>query len=316
MAKLRVGVYWAASCGGCDVSLLEIDEQLLDVVDHADLSFWPCATDTKYSDLRRMREQSLDLVLINGAIRTSENRELVELLRQKSKLLVAYGACAQSGGVIGLANLSRREEIFTRVYGEQDLWPKTRTKVDGHTLTLPDVAENLLSLDQVVNVDYTIPGCPPPKEVISNFFDLVVRGELPPRGAVFASEKNLCAECPRERTEERITAFFRPHELEPEAGRCLLDQGMLCMGPATRGGCGAACPNANMPCTGCAGPPAGVRDQGAAMLNTVASLVGTGVESEDQFEAENAILRQVADLYGTFYRFNIASSIFRGDRRE
>jgi F420-non-reducing hydrogenase small subunit len=316
MAKLKVGVYWAASCGGCDVSLLEIDEQLLDVVEHADLSFWPCATDTKYSDLRRMRDDSMDLVLINGAIRTSENRELVELLRQKSKLLVAYGACAQSGGVIGLANLSRREEIFTRVYGDQDLWPKTRTKVDGHTLTLPEVYENLLSLDQVVEVDYTIPGCPPPKEVISNFFDLVVRGALAPRGAVFASEKNLCAECPRERTEERITAFFRPHELEPEAGRCLLDQGMLCMGPATRGGCGAACPNANMPCTGCAGPPAGVRDQGAAMLNTVASLVGTGVESEDQFEAENAILRQVVDHYGTFYRFNLASSIFRGDRRE
>jgi F420-non-reducing hydrogenase small subunit len=173
-----------------------------------------------------------------------------------------------------------------------------------------------MALDQIVTVDYTIPGCPPPKEIVSQFFDLLVKGELPPRGAVFASEKNLCAECSRERKEEPIQAIYRPHELEPDPQRCLLDQGFLCMGPATRGGCGASCPDANMPCTGCAGPPAGVRDQGAAMLNTLASLIGTGTEGEDQFGAEDAIINQVADLFGTFYRFNLAHSIFRGDRHE
>lgn len=313
MAKAKVGVYWAAACGGCDVSLLEIDEQILDVAAGADIALWPCAADVKYADLRSYPDGVLDAVLINGAIRTEENREIVELIRKKAKIIVAYGACAHTGGVIGLANRASREEVFTTVFGaNKGDWPQEKSTCNGHSLCLPGYLDVLTPLSEVIPVDYVIPGCPPPREIVSQFFTALLSGEMPAAGTVFAAEKNLCDECPRERKHDRITHIYRPHELDADPERCLLDQGILCMGPATRGGCGAACPTANMPCTGCAGPTANVTDQGAAMLNTLASLVGTGEEGEDAIAAEDEILAQIHDLTGTFYRFGLANSLLKG----
>jgi len=316
MSRPKIGVYWAASCGGCDCSLLEVNEQILDVAAAADIVLWPCAIDTKYDDLRAMRDGEMDLVLFNGAIRTSENREMAQLLRRKTRLLAAYGSCAHTGGVIGLANLSDREELFGTVYGEPDRWPSTETEDEGRSLELPRFLERLTPLSETVKVDYIVPGCPPPREIVSRLFSALLYGELPPPGAVFASDKNLCEECPREREHTRITRIVRVHEAEPDPERCLLDQGYVCMGPATRGGCGAVCPAANMPCTGCAGPTSAIEDQGAAMLNTLASLVGTGEEGEDQLAAEDEILAQVADLMGTFYRFSSACSVLGRNHHE
>ena len=74
MTKLKLGIYWAASCGGCDVSLLEVDEQILDLAAAADIVLWPCAADVKYDDLREYSDGWIDLVLFNGAIRSQENR--------------------------------------------------------------------------------------------------------------------------------------------------------------------------------------------------------------------------------------------------
>lgn len=310
MSKAKIGVYWAAACGGCDCSLLEVNEQILDVVEAADIVFWPCAVDAKYDDLRGYEDNELDLVLFNGAIRTEENREIAELVRRKTKLLAAYGSCAHTGGVIGLANLSTRDEIFSTVYGAKESWPQLAAVQDQRHLYLPEFLERLTPLEAVVNVDYFVPGCPPPKAIVSALFSALISGDLPPKGSVFASEKNLCEECDRTREQKRITRIVRPHEEEPDPVLCLLDQGFMCMGPATRGGCSAVCPAANMPCTGCAGPTANITDQGSAMLNTVASLIGTGEEGEEQLEAEDQVIAQLADVYGTFFRFASANSLF------
>ena len=315
--KLKIGVYWAASCGGCDCSLLEVNEQILDVAAAADIYLWPCAADVKYADLKAYRNGELDIVLFNGAIRTAENREIAELIRAKTKVLVAFGSCAHTGGVIGLANLATRDELFTTVFGDdRAAWPQLSVTENGHELHLPEFLHKLTPLSEVVEVDYVVPGCPPPREIVGQLFSALIAGELPSIGTVFASSKNLCEECPRERKQEKITKILRPHEQEPDPDKCLLDQGFICMGPATRGGCGAVCPAANMPCTGCAGPTANVTDQGAAMLNTLASLIGTGEEGEDQLEAEDAILAQLADVVGTFYRFGSATSLLGGRYHE
>jgi len=314
--KLKIGIYWAASCGGCDCALLEVNEQILDVAAGAEILLWPCAADAKYADLRGYKNGEIDLVLFNGAIRTAENREIAELIRAKTKYLVAFGSCAHTGGVIGLANLSTRNEIFTTVFGAEENWPRLESRVDGERLHLPEFLTRLTPLDSAVDVDYYVPGCPPPRQIVSDLFSALLSGDLPATGTIFASSKNLCDECPREREQRKITKILRPHEQEPDPETCLLDQGFLCMGPATRGGCGAVCPKANMPCTGCAGPTAKANDQGAAMLNTLASLVGTGEEGEDQLEAEDAILAQLDDVVGTFYRFSSATTLFKGRYRE
>jgi len=314
--KAKIGVYWAASCGGCDCSLLEVNEQILDVAEAAEIMLWPCAADAKYADLRGYKNGELDLVLFNGAIRTEENREMAELIRAKTKYLVAFGSCAHTGGVIGLANLSTREEIFETVFGSAENWPQLEVAEGEGSLRLPEFLRRLTPLDTVADVDYYVPGCPPPREIVRKLFEALVANDLPATGTVFASSKNLCDECPREREQRKITKILRPHEQEPDPELCLLDQGFICMGPATRGGCGAVCPKANMPCTGCAGPTAKADDQGAAMLNTLASLVGTGEEGEDQLEAEDAILAQLDDLVGTFYRFSSATTLFKGRYHE
>ena len=87
--KLKLAVYWAASCGGCDIALLEIGERVLEVLQLADVVFWPCLADFKYAHVESYPDQAIDLCLFNGSVRNSENAAIEALLRKTSKLLVA-----------------------------------------------------------------------------------------------------------------------------------------------------------------------------------------------------------------------------------
>ncbi len=115
-AKKKVAMFWAASCGGCDISLLEIGARILDLIKIADVVFWPVAVDFKYEDVRNYPDGYIDYCFFNGAIRNSEQEEVARMLRQKSKTLIAYGECAIDGGIPSLANLASTAEIFDRSY--------------------------------------------------------------------------------------------------------------------------------------------------------------------------------------------------------
>src|SRR5512145_1248910 len=104
--KLKVGMYWAASCGGCDISLLEMGPRLLDLIQIADVVFWPCAADFKYTDVAGYPDGHIDVCFFNGGVRNSEQEEVARLLRRKARTLIAYGACAVGGGIPALANLT------------------------------------------------------------------------------------------------------------------------------------------------------------------------------------------------------------------
>jgi len=112
--KLQIAIYWGAACGGCDVSVLDTNEFILDVAAVADIRLWPIAVDGKYKDVEAMEDGELDLTLFNGGVRNSENEHIAQLLRRKSKMLIAYGACAYMGGIPGLANLTSRRRYSTR----------------------------------------------------------------------------------------------------------------------------------------------------------------------------------------------------------
>ena len=105
-SKLKIAFYWAASCGGCEVAVLDLNEKILDVVQMADIVFWPVAMDIKYKDVEVMPDKHIDITFFNGSIRNSEQEHMATMLRQKSKTLVAFGSCAHEGSVPGLANLS------------------------------------------------------------------------------------------------------------------------------------------------------------------------------------------------------------------
>ncbi|MBU1299360.1 MAG: oxidoreductase [Bacteroidetes bacterium] len=316
MAKPKLALYWAASCGGCEIAVLDLHEKILDVANAFDIVFWPVAMDFKYADVRAMEDKSIDICLFNGAIRNSENEELAHLMRAKSKVLVAFGSCAYEGGIPGLANLTTKEEIFKWVYRDSPstivtnggVYPQTHTKMPEGEIEIPEMYEVVKSLDQVVAVEYYIPGCPPQPKQIWSVIEYILSGQpLPPAGSILgAGDKTCCDECPLEKKEKKLKNFYRPYEIIPDPNLCLLDQGIVCMGPATRSGCEALCPKANMACRGCYGPPPNCLDQGAKMV----SALGSVIDAHEPEELDK-IFDQIVDPIGTFYTFSLPHSILR-----
>jgi F420-non-reducing hydrogenase small subunit len=319
MSKFKFAMYWAGSCGGCEIAVFEIKEKILEVDANYDVVFWPVAADFKYKDVEGYDDGFIDLCLFNGCIRNSENEYVARLLRDKSKVLVAFGACATMGGIPGLANEGTAQEIKDLVYRDnpsvdnpEGIYPQEHYEVPEGELELPHLYDTVKTLDQCVDVDYFMPGCPPEAHQIAAVLDVVTaalkgEGALPEKGAVIGvSPKTCCDECDRVKEEKKISGFKRLATSIPEPEKCLLEQGYLCMGPATRAGCGGRCTSVNMPCRGCYGPPEGVVDQGAKMLSTLASIVDAPTPEEIA-----DITVTLPDPVGNFYRFGLAGSLLR-----
>ena len=317
--KPKVAFYWCAACGGCEEAVVDLAERVLDVVAAVDIVFWPVALDFKRHDVEAMADGSLAAVFINGAVRSTEQEEMVHLLRRKAKTLIAFGSCAQLGGVPGLANLSNREGVLATAYRESPstvnpdgVVPQTRHDEHGYRLTLPGLYDTVRSLDQVTDVDYYLPGCAPTPGLIAKAVEALLSGQLPPKGTVLAPDVALCDECPRKKSKPEklaLSAFRRPSEVILNEEECLLAQGVLCLGPATRAGCEALCVKGNMPCTGCFGPTSRVKDQGAKALSAIAATVA----SNDAAEIER-ILSAIPDPIGTLYRYSLPASLLRRKR--
>jgi F420-non-reducing hydrogenase small subunit len=316
--KGKLALYWAASCGGCEIAVLGIQEKILEVAEAFDIVFWPCVMDAKVRDIEAMPDGEIDVCLFNGGIRTSEQEYMARLLRAKSKVLVAFGSCAHEGCIPGLANLHDRASIFRTSYQDtpsthnpEGIEPQTECEVVEGTLHLPVFYDTLKPLDGAVEVDYVLPGCPPEADNIWDALTAIRVGKLPERGTVIGADTTVCAECPRTRHEKKIKAFKRTWEIIPDPELCLLEQGIVCSGIATRAGCGALCPQVNSPCIGCYGPNSGVEDFGARMMAGLASVI----DSEDPEEIDRIIHDGIPDPIGTFYRFGLAGSLLRRSRR-
>jgi len=322
-------MYWASGCGGCEISTLNIGEHILAVDAAFDIVFFPCIADFKYADVAGYPDGFIDLCLFNGSIRNSENEELAHLLRRKSQILVAFGSCAYEGCIPGLANLTNNHATLSAIYGDnptvdaasRTVLPQSSSRVPEGDLEIPVFYETVRALDQVVPVDYIVPGCPPEPPQIWAVLKAVIDGlPLPKPGnaIIGAGDVALCEECPLEKNVKQISRFYRPYEIIPQPGLCLLEQGLVCMGPATRSGCGALCPQVGMRCEGCYGPLA-EQDQGARMLSALASVVAVGKPGDDAADLEAAIdaaMDTLADPAGTFYRFGMAHSLLRRARSE
>jgi len=317
--KPKVAFYWCASCGGCEETVVDLAEAILDVVAAVDIVFWPVALDFKRRDVEVMPDGSIFATFLNGAIRSTEQEEMAHLLRSKSKRLIAFGSCSHMGGIPGLANQFAARTILEAAYCDptstvnpEGVLPSTICKDDGHSLDLPGFSESVRTLDQVVDVDYYVPGCPPTPKVLAAALQVLLSGTLPPKGSVLAPDRALCDECPRKDSKPEqlsLAAFKRPQDVLIDEQTCLLAQGLLCLGPATRSGCEALCISGNMACTGCFGPTSRVRDQGAKALSALASLV----ESKEDAGIERA-LAAIPDPVGTFYRYSLPASLLRRKR--
>jgi len=316
--KPKFAMYWAASCGGCEIAVLNIHEKILDFDANFEVVFWPVAMDAKYKDVEAMEDGSILLTLFNGAIRNDENEHIAKLLRRKSKILVAFGSCANEGCMPALANLSSVKDIMDTYYttisteNPDNIRPQTSWQAPEGELHIPTMYPAVRTLDQVVPVDYYMPGCPPESHQIAAVIELVIQvlhgnAQLPPAGSVIgAGNSTVCDECDRKRDVKKIKKFDRIQNVMIDAEICILEQGVICSGPATRSGCGALCPKAGSPCIGCYGPAEGALDYGARLMSAVASVI----DSNDPDEIER-ILEGIPDPAGQFYRFNMAGSLLR-----
>ncbi|MFH2039156.1 MAG: oxidoreductase [Chloroflexota bacterium] len=317
--KPKLAIYWAASCGGCDIAILNIHEKILDVDANFEVVFWPVAMDAKYKDVEAMEDGSILLTLFNGGIRNDENEHIAKLLRKKSKILVAFGSCATEGCIPGLANFTPIKEIVDTVYSTvttenpENFRPQPAYEMPEGQINIPTLFPFLRTLEQVVDVDYFMPGCPPESHQIAAVIELVIqvlqgKAELPPKGAVIgAGASTVCDDCTRTRGIKKIKKFDRIQLVHADPDLCLLEQGIPCNGPATRQGCGALCPTAGAQCIGCYGPAEGVIDYGARLVAAFASVI----DSNDPDEIDS-ILDGLVDPAGQFYRFNLAGSLLRG----
>lgn len=320
--KPKLAMYWAASCGGCEIALANIHEAILEVDAHFDFMFCPCLLDTKKKDIEALPDGAIFLTLFNGSLRTEENLEMASLLRRKSQLLVAFGSCAATGGIPALANhhgtAHLLETAFCDVPGldnPEGLIPGTRCQVPDGILELPAFLSRVLAVHEAIAVDYTMPGCPPePEQILAVVRHVASGAPLPPSGGLLGcTERAVCDECPREKRNKLAQRLIRPFEAIPDPGWCLLEQGFACLGTSTRGGCSALCPTANMPCSGCYGPLDRGSDPGATALATLAAAVDPG-STVGTSEAElHARLKQalcgVADPLGTLYRYTLAETV-------
>ncbi|MEO0107971.1 MAG: oxidoreductase, partial [candidate division WOR-3 bacterium] len=304
---------------GCEIAVLDLNERILDVAAIADILLWPVAMDTKYREVEAWPDRHLDVCFFNGSVRNSEQEHLARLLRTKSKTLVAFGSCAHHGCIPGLANLHSSEEILSCVYQQaptvakgEPRRPMTSVHVAEGELTLPVFYDLVRPLAEVVDVDYFLPGCPPPVPLIEEAVKAIASGTLPAPGSVLAPVKALCDECKRNTSEsKKMPTVNRIWEIQADPKVCFLEQGVICMGPATRAGCGTRCINANWPCTGCMGPTPGVRDQGAKMVSAIGSILKLDQERELSPSQIQELIDRIKDPVGTFYMYGLPGSILK-----
>ncbi|MGQ9679272.1 MAG: F420-nonreducing hydrogenase [Candidatus Bathyarchaeia archaeon] len=278
MAKILIA--GLAGDSGCQVATLALHERLLQILSMNELVYASTLIDSKQIPGK------VDVAVIEGGVRTEHEKHLAEEIRRKSRTVITLGSCACFGGIPGLANLKEGGELLRKVYA--DLEGTIKGHLPGHDTVIPYVAP----IGDIIEVDYSIPGCPPEVEDIAYVLTTLLEGKTPT-----LSKSDVCDDCKRERLGTYEANVKRLHESHPDPNRCLLEQGFLCMGPATRGGCGAPCPAAGHVCDGCRGPTEKNDDQGLTMLDALVGLVNKiGIDFS------------MPQHSGSIYRYTFASS--------
>ena len=293
---VKVAQEWFSICGGCEVTILDVGEPLLDVLPELEFVHMPVIMDHKLygqtGEESVMDIPEADVGIISGGVRNEENWKLAELMRSRVNTLISMGSCAGTGGVPALANQYLLEDLYERVYrgnSTTDAGPTPSGDV-------PALLDRVYALHEVVKVDIELPGCPTtPDMFVAALMHLL-------KGTPFAlAEKSVCDACPTIREKKAVSELKRP--LEPIEGvgepldtvRCLMEQGFLCNGPATRAGCGGMdegtprCISAYMPCRGCFGP---LSENANPMVDMMGALSTVGLDP-----------RQIPDRAATFNRF-------------
>ncbi|HUU52095.1 MAG TPA: hypothetical protein VMW92_03620 [Candidatus Heimdallarchaeota archaeon] len=212
--KPKIGIYELTGCAGDALLILDCEEELLDIFQAADIQSFLMAKSDNI-------DGELDVALVEGSVTTEKEIEELKDIRQRAKIVVAIGLCATAGGL---------QARFT----DPQEWEKNLEKVYGDVEMIHTKALQSKPIDNYIDVDFYLPGCPIGKEQFLNFFTRLVGGSPPEK-----YPNPVCVTC------------------KYNENSCLLKQGLPCLGPLTADGCGSVCINHNLPCLGCWGPVEG-----------------------------------------------------------
>lgn len=236
--KARVSLEWLSDCGGCHVAVVDLHEKILDLLGAAEILHCPVLTDIKgYPEA--------DVGLVSGAIRNEHDRHMAEEMRKSCRSIIAFGTCAVYGGIPGAGMVHPREEILDTVYRRG----RTTVSAEPPRSSVAPLEKLVTPLDEVIDVDLYLPGCPPHPSFIYDALLALVAGK-PLKGKT----ETVCAKCKRRMDKTDTSALKANHDGVPDPDICFLSQGYVCMGSVTLDRCIAPCPNNGMMCTGCAGP--------------------------------------------------------------
>ena len=288
---VKVAEEWLNICGGCEVTILDIGEPLLDLLAELNFVHMPVLMDHKYNgqlgEKDEMEIPEADVGIISGGARTEKEKKVAELMRKQCKTLIALGSCACYGGIPAMANMYTVEALCDKVYREC----KTTDAADTPSENLPPLLDKVYAVDEIVNVDVYIPGCPTNPDIIVKALTALLEGK-----EFKLEERSVCDECPLKREKKasggEIKRTLDSVEFDQEGPwentRCFMEQGYLCLGPVTLAGCGnkegngdgvtvPRCVKGYMPCRGCFGP---IRKGANPLVDMMTAISSIGLDAK------------------------------------
>ena len=287
--KLRIATEWLSGCAGCHVAVVDLHEKLLALMEAAEFVRIPVLADEKGFP-------EADVGIVEGAVRSQHDRDCLIKMREKVKVLIAFGTCAVYGGPSGIGWLHKPDCVMERVYRQGP----TNTGTEYPDAEAVPLEASVIPIDEVVPVDIYLPGCPPHPYFIASAVRVLLD-----RNAPKLTEKTVCADCKRKmRKVEGIT--LRPGAVtadDPEL--CFLSQGVICLGSVTLNRCLSPCPQKGIACSGCAGPSVDVVTEPHLDLRTLLAKRMNMLCGIDPAEV-TAYMEQNAK---TFYAYALASPV-------
>ena len=300
---VKVAEEWLNICGGCEVSILDIGEPLLDILPNLDFVHMPVIMDHKYygqtGEETEITIPEADVGIISGGVRNEKEKHVTEEMRKRCNTLISLGSCACFGGIPAMANMYPLDDLYQKVYRDSVTTPAADTPATN----LPPLLDRVYAVDEVVPVDLYIPGCPVNPNMIVEALTALLEGK-----PFELAERSVCDECPVKR-EKKAGGGEVKRPLEDmqfdqdgpwENTRCFMEQGYLCLGPVTRAGCAQPreeggpsiprCIQGYMPCRGCFGP---IRMKANPLVDMMGALSSIGLDAKQVIDRRALLNRYI-----------------------